>query len=437
VGSATFGVDLSAERDLKDYGDTTSIGALTRERGRRLLGMDVGFERQRTLNTRFSYQPPFTSWLRPRYSVSTNFSINRDPNARIPEREIGDSAGAFRLPTAFANGRSVELGGSLDFSRALRGLTSDSTVLRVIDRLSQLDVSRRIERRSQFSRPGFDPGLSYQLGLGGRDAFRRQAGRLSTSASEVVSDRLGSSLRLPLNFTITGTYNTRRQLTWSLRGQSQQEIRSNETEWPNLDGRWTWTPSGALAKVVTSMNAGVGLRERRNETVQPSLGAEEGAQQASELRTLQETRSTPLRFSLTWAPRIVTDFAVTRDDSRSDRSGNLTFNRSRSFSAGVNFSFRPPRELLPLPSDVRARLRYGASRNTGCIRRAGAEECTPISDSRRREYQLNMDTELPPNVSAGLALSYVLTEDAHANRKFSQLQLLAHVLVSFTAGDLR
>lgn len=438
IRSATVHMDLSADRDLKDYGDSTSIGALAGSRRQKVLGVGVGFERQRNFNTSFSYAPPLTSWLRPRFTAQSSYGLSRDPNARDPEREIGDSAGGYRLPTAFNNSRTTELGGALDLSRALRGMTSDSGVLRMIDRITQLDASSRTERRSQYDRPGFDPGLSYQLGLGGRDGFRKQNDRFAASASETRQDRLASGLRLPLGFVISSvSYTLRRQLTWALRGDLQQEIRTNEKEWPYVQGRWSWTPRGAVAKVVTSVGANASIRVRNLESVQPSLSAAEGGQETTEVRSSTESRTVPLSLTLTFAPRITTDFAYSRDRNRGDRSGNLTLNDNRQFSAGVRFQFRTPRELVPLPSDINTQLRYSTSRNTGCIRRAGAEECVPISDSRRRDYQLNMDTELPPNVSAGLSISYVLTDDVHANRKFSQLLVSAHVLVSFVAGELR
>jgi hypothetical protein len=50
---------------------------------------------------------------------------------------------------------------------------------------------------------------------------------------------------------------------------------------------------------------------------------------------------------------------------------------------------------------------------------------------------LTMDTELPPQMSAGLGVSYIVTEDAHANRKFSQLTVTASVTVNFSAGTIR
>jgi hypothetical protein len=86
---------------------------------------------------------------------------------------------------------------------------------------------------------------------------------------------------------------------------------------------------------------------------------------------------------------------------------------------------------------VRTALRYSNSTSRACIERVGAGDCIAISDSRRRQVNFTMDTDLPPNVSAGVGVSYILTEDAHANRKFSQFVVTASVTVAFSAGAIR
>jgi hypothetical protein len=122
---------------------------------------------------------------------------------------------------------------------------------------------------------------------------------------------------------------------------------------------------------------------------------------------------------------------------RSDRSDNLTLTNRRQTGADVSFSFRVPQQLAPLRSDIRTSLRFNNTVSTVCIQRAGTNDCLAVSDSRRREYNLNMGTEMPPNVSAGLSVGYVLTDDRHANRKFSQLVVTANVTMSFSAGEIR
>jgi hypothetical protein len=439
LGSTQLGLALTSERDLRDYGDTTTIGVVAKQSRRDLAGVDLGFERARQVNLRLSYAPPIAAWLRPRYSFTSTFSLQRDPNGR-EERTNGDSAGAFRLPSAFTNTQTSDLSGTVELARALAGLLGDSAGLRrALDRIQSVDLGTRTDRRSQFDRPGFDPSLGYQLGLGGRDRFRSQASRLANSASESRQDRIGTAVRLPLNLRVTTSYQTRTTLLWSLRGAAQQEQRTTDTDWPNLSGQWVLSPRrGLLREVITSINATASLRVRESESVQPPLQLLSGEPASSgEIRSTSETRSLPLSLGISWAPRVMTNIARSVDKSRTERSGSVTLNERRQTSADVTFSFRVPPDIIPLRSDVRTTLRYANTVNTGCVQNPRAPDCTAISDSRRKEYTLLMDTDMPPSVTAGLSVSYVLTEDAHTNRKFSQFVLTANVRVVYTSGEIR
>ncbi|MBI4542647.1 MAG: hypothetical protein HY705_06420, partial [Gemmatimonadetes bacterium] len=321
-------------------------------------------------------------------------------------------------------------------------LGGSPALVRVFDRVSQLDFATRSDRRSQFDRPGFDPGIAYQLGLGGAGAFRRQRDRPASAASESRQTRLASGLRLPLNFSVTSSYAERRIVTWALRsgGGGQQQLLTTETEWPDVTGRWTWTPRHRLIRLaLAGVSASAAVRVRESETVQPPLGAATGGavSPAVGVRGSQETRSRPIALSLRWAPRVVTNLSVAEERVRTDRSGIVTLYDRHLTSADLSFAFRAPPELLRLPSEVRASLRYLRSANKGCVRRTGGAGCVPTADSERREYHLTMDTDMPPNVSAAFALSYVLTEDAQVNRRFSQFIVTATVSVSFAAGEIR
>ncbi|MGH7535729.1 MAG: hypothetical protein ACREMG_09100, partial [Gemmatimonadales bacterium] len=57
--------DLISLRDLRDYGDTTTMGRLVRLERRSLLGLDVGIETQRSLATAVALAPRTAGWLRP------------------------------------------------------------------------------------------------------------------------------------------------------------------------------------------------------------------------------------------------------------------------------------------------------------------------------------------------------------------------------------
>ena len=48
-----------------------------------------------------------------------------------------------------------------------------------------------------------------------------------------------------------------------------------------------------------------------------------------------------------------------------------------------------------------------------------------------------MDTELPPNMSAGIQMAYVLNEERQNNRKVRQLVITAFVQLATSVGQLR
>jgi hypothetical protein len=437
--SASLSIHYADTRDLKDYGDSTTIGALARGVSRRFLGLNMGFERERSLATVFSYAPSLFSWLRPRFSTSSSFAMTRDPNASVPERTRQDSAGGYRLPTAFVNARSSDLSASVDLSRALKVLFGDSAkILALLDRFIPLDVATHSDARAQFDRPGFDPGLGFQLGLGG-GGFRKLNGVLAVSASNTRQVRLSSGLRMPLGFSVVAAYAQRSQHTWSRRLDAQSEVDQGDTQWPDVTGRWVWTPPRLLRTIVTSVSASGGLRVSTAETVQPPFQVEVGASAVTldEVRSTQETRSWPVSLTVTWAPHITTNLSLTESRGTSLQAGNSTLTSHQDLTANVSFAFRPPKQYLPLPSDVRTALRYASSSDQACIVLAAGGACVGISQSSRHQFNLSMDTEMPPNVSAGLSIGYILTEDAHIDRRFSQVVITASVTVNFQSGAPR
>jgi len=55
--------DLSSVRDLRDYGDATTVGRLSQLERRTLFGVDVGLETQRVVNTQLNFSPLAAGWL--------------------------------------------------------------------------------------------------------------------------------------------------------------------------------------------------------------------------------------------------------------------------------------------------------------------------------------------------------------------------------------
>jgi hypothetical protein len=90
-----------------------------------------------------------------------------------------------------------------------------------------------------------------------------------------------------------------------------------------------------------------------------------------------------------------------------------------------------------LRAPIRTTGRYSVLKNTTCLRSAGQDDCVPYVDSRHVQAQLTMDTDLPPNMSAGFQMAYLLTEERQTNRKVAQLVITAFVQLATSVGQIR
>jgi hypothetical protein len=59
------------------------------------------------------------------------------------------------------------------------------------------------------------------------------------------------------------------------------------------------------------------------------------------------------------------------------------------------------------------------------------------ADSRQTQAEVTLDADIPPNVSAGFQMAYVLNEERQANRKTSQLVITAFVNMAMSVGQMR
>lgn len=423
-------LDLTSQRDLRDYGDSTTLGRLAGLERKSLLGVDVGVESQRALNSLLAFSPPGRGWLRPRATLGSGFSLSRDPTARDPVREIGDTAGGFRIPTNFSNTRRLDVGALLDAGRLARRLFGDSAGLaRAFARLTSADVSVARTLSSSFSRVGFMPSLAYQLALGAFDDFRRQGDRLAGSASDNVSVSASGAAALPVGFRITTAFRRSAGTSWVLRTDQQVPIETESREWPTGSVGWTVTPS---QRFLTSLSAQMGFRDIFTRSAQPGLDpASEG--------TVNEThaRSVSPAVTLTWGGGLLTAADATLERGDQVSAGNLFRTERAQYNVNLGFSVRVPAGLARLPMPIRANARFSRARNTTCLRSAGQEECLPFIDSRQTTGNITLDTDFPPNVSAGLQMAYVLNEERQASRRVRQIVVTAFVNLATTVGRLQ
>jgi hypothetical protein len=426
--------NITTNRDLQNYGDTTPVGRLLQRERRELLGLDVGFERQRTATTGLNVTPAFTSWLRPRFIWSTSFTFNRDPNQRTPVREIGDTAGAFRAPETIGNSRQTEVGATFLLARLIGGAVGDSTTFaRIFRGIQPVDLSYTRALRSTFDRVPFSPSAGYQLGFGGVGSFRERNGILASSAGEVTSFAAGGSVQFPLGLTVRLNFRDQETLTWSLRaGQTEQsEVAARSREWPSGSVAWTWSPRGGMRRVLSIINASARYVQSRSENQQPGLAGGQG--------TISESRSKALApsLTLTWGGGIVTSMQYNTATSDAVTSGNTTRRDQDDWNGSLSFAFRMPQSLVRLRSDIRTAVTYATSTVATCLVQVNTTECVPVSESYRSTLDVRMDTGFSSQVRGGANFSYVINGQRHLSREFSQMVFSVFAEIFFVSGQLR
>jgi hypothetical protein len=434
VTGVQLSLDAASTRDLRDYGDSTTIGRLIRSGRTSLLGQDIGIETQRTLNTTLVLNPRVLTGIRPRALLTSGFAFTRDPNARQPVRTVGDTAGAFRVPVAFSNVRRVEAGTQLEPRRLAQAVFGDSAaVVSWLARITSVDVSYNRQRSSSFSRAGDAPQAAYQFALGGFDAFRRVDGLLAGSAAENATVTAGGSAALWLGLRANATYRRSRGITWALRADQQVPIRTRTRDWPNGAISWAVTPSRRnLGRILSTLTAQLAYRRSESANEQPTF-LEGGS---ASLNSVTERTLTPA-LSLSWVGGVLTTLDASRARSEQLAAGNMFRTERNQHNATLTFSFRPPSSLGRWSSSIRTTAQYSGMSNMTCLRSAGQADCVPYVDSRQLQAQLTMDTDIPPNMSAGLQMAYILNEERQTNRKVAQLVITAFVQLSTSVGQLR
>jgi hypothetical protein len=299
-----------------------------------------------------------------------------------------------------------------------------------------VDVTVARTVNSSFGRSPFAPSLGFQLGLGDLDRFRREGDVPATSASQHTNLGGQTALLLPAGLRVNATYQRAQTETWVLRGAVQTPIRTSSLDWPAFTGAWTASlPRTGPGRILTSFTAQLAYRRRATGSQQVGFGGGDGA--GGGTRSSSTDRSLAPSLSLTWLGGLLTSFDAST--SRTERvSAANVFRTTRSAqNANVNFSFRPPRGLIRLRAPIRSSVRYTTNRSLVCLQAAGQATCVPYADSRRAQAELTLDTDVPPNLSAGFQMAYVLNEERQANRKNAQLVLTAFVSLTTSVGQIR
>ena len=421
-------------RDLRDYGDTTDAGSAAGRADGEMLGVGVGFERERSMGSGFTWTPQVRDWLRPRMSWGTSFTMRRDPNARTL---IEDGAGELVLPRRLTNQQTLSLGTSFDIARMVKDMLPDTTLafrpaLRsLLDAILAVDASFDRSALSAFDGIAGTPSLGYQFAVGGIDDFRSIDGRLATSAGVTHTYLLGGGLRLPLGFTVSNRYRQVEGRNWTRRfDETHALVHNRSVTLPDLNLRWSWRPP-VLNWLVQSMGAQAGWREVVATSFVPvgSGGAPE--------RTRSEIFQRPLSASIMWGflPGLGSSASWTVTTREDQRPGSVLDSRTEDVAVDLSGSVPMP-ERFDLRSDLRTRLGYQESRTESYTSGTSGQR-SRLTDNGRRALSLSADTDVADNLTFSLQGSRVVTFDDNLGRRFTQTVFSAVLQLQFFAGEMR
>jgi hypothetical protein len=118
-------------------------------------------------------------------------------------------------------------------------------------------------------------------------------------------------------------------------------------------------------------------------------------------------------------------------------SGNVTRSDGREWGASTNFAFRPPAAWLSLRGQVQTTIAYSSSMLVVCLIPRGDTECRTVSDSRRHQIDVRMDTGFSQSVRGGMTFSYILTDERHLSQKVSQTMFSIFGELNLMAGRVQ
>ncbi|MBU6366543.1 MAG: cell surface protein SprA, partial [Gemmatimonadetes bacterium] len=439
--------------DLRDYRtggvlpDSLDRGTAAAAERQRLLGVDVGMERERTVTSALLFQPATAGWLVPRADFTATYGMVADPNARLLLR-AQDSTGAFRLPRRLGASQQLLAGTVVNLSRLVAPGTKGARA-RLARLVGPVDLSWQQGLTSNFDNTSVRPAWEYQFGVGSVETFRGLGSRLATTAGRQRRAAAVGSLNLPLSFTLQSRVEQGSTESWTRRAVDgfQAVITGTQRVEPDLTVRWNWRPT-RLRRLVTLVNVNGRYVVQEQETVVPN----ETGGLADRARTV--ARSRPLSGSVTWAVLggLSTNGSVDRTRREDVRPGAVTTADTRRRSFDVSRRFRLPARWNPRTPLLRVAVSYqseetelavvgvppvGGSPLGGFVGSLVGAGGSILTNNGRRAVNVNADTDLSELVTFSLTASQVVNFDRNYNRQTSTLIFSTVLQLRFFAGELR
>jgi hypothetical protein len=406
--------DVASLRDLRDYGDTTEAARAATFARRNLLGQDLGLERERTMHGLIEFSPRIIRWLSPSISFGSQFTMTRDPNARSLV-QAGPGTDDTRLPRRINSAQVFSAGAALNLETVLDAyLGRLPSITALSRRILPVDIRYSRTLASSLDRAAAMPGLGFQFALGSVDDFRRQDGRLASSAALSNALAVSGSFRLPGELTLTNRYQRTDTRNWTRRQEDQHSVTDGWLRiFPDVSLNGTWRAPPSLARVLSSIGGSAGFTRtnRSSFALSPTTGAEPD-------RSGQRVRSFPVSIAADWS--VLGGFSTTAgynlSTSTDRRPGSITDVTSRSYAGGITKTFAP-RPALKLPGDIRTHISFSRQDTDGHVRSLATENSSRLTDNGKYEFSLSGDTEVSETMSFELTGSRIVNFDENFNRR--------------------
>jgi hypothetical protein len=383
-----------------------------------LIGVDLGWEASRSLTSSVNWTPPITDWLKPRLSLNSRFSTDRNPSYIELISPGPDSTAILqrRFQADRQLTRGLEIAPAVLFKRA----PNDSTpgiLTRLLGAVQPVVLTVTTALGSQFDRETIDPGLSYQFGLGDLESFRL----IGIDSAIAVTENARYEARTGLRFRraqLDVSYSEVELEAFDQRGDSRTQ---RDIVWPNIVLNATELPvPGFMRSIIPRVGGRLSFEHVRKAQAYGAL--------TTSNRSDDEYR-VPFSIRMTLPGRILATYnGMWTNGDKDDPTGDV---ETSGFTHAVNLTgaFDPP-EAWKSKMDHPIRTTLGFSQNTSMQCRfrqltttPGEVPCVPYIDFRNRTLNFTIDTYIS-QMTVGLQMSYTGRKDfIGLQRASSQFQL--------------
>ncbi len=427
---------VSSLRDLRQYGDTSPQAVLATAERQRLFGVDVGMERQRTMQGSIHFAPRVSDWLRPRLDFGTQYMMLRDPNS-VSLLLPTDSAGHPVLPALINASQTLGLGMALDPGRFVAAYFGDTLLTkRVTHWFSPIDVDySRSLLTALDGAPNGGP-LALQLGLGNLGGYRYVDGVPASVAGFTGTWTANATVNLPLGFTVANRFRRTSNQNWVLNTDSTQaRVAGLTTSFPDFNVRWNWRPPGAtMTSWITAVNAAVGYTHTTARASQ-LLDLNTTAPDLSRARV----DAYPISGRITWGfGGLSTAAGYTLTQRIDSLPGSYARGHAEDVNVDVGRSFTVPSSWgLGIKNAIRARFGMQQTHTLSFVYANDGSQQSRLVDNGRSAINLNADTDLSETMQFTLQVSRIITYDNNLNTRLNQFVLSTILQIHFASGPLR